>query len=175
MKTNYLLFALLLCLTTSCKNLQTCVISGQPGTRIYDLDGEYVTEIESNGKAELKFGTSKGALPYHAFYQAQAPGSNMLVPFGIDYTFNHFKRQTASGATMLSLGPAALITGAVVWGISSGKHAPIDSSVGIGVGMPLLMGGIFTTALGWLPFVMRDVPHSIEVNEQLRTNEDLVR
>lgn len=182
MKTNYLFIVLLLCLATSCKHMQTCVITGQPGTRIFDLNGEYVTEIEANGKAKMNIGTSKGALPYHTIYQAQAPGSNQLVPFGIDYTFNHFKRQNGSGATMSVLGPAALVSGAVVWGVymsRSNKYSKNksgnESAIGLGVGMPLFMIGTFTTAFSFMPFCYRDVPHSIDANEKLRTNEDLVR
>lgn len=69
-------------LTTSC-NTQRFYVQGMPGTIIKSIDEhETIAVIGQNGEAVIEMNRKDGYTP---FLLAQAPGSEKLVPFALNY------------------------------------------------------------------------------------------
>ena len=116
-----LLYGLIMTLS-SCNIAQKIVIIGNPGTKIYDTNEKYLTTINNTGTASIKLAREEA---YHYFLQAQAPQSDILVPFALDY-INH-NRMDIEGAiagyvfTIVASVYLPPLLG-LVWGIPVGKR-----------------------------------------------------
>lgn len=72
---------------TSCQT-QTFTVYGTPGT-VISYNQKQLAVIDQTGTAQI---TTRRREGYHHFYQAQAPGSDVKVPFAMDYTDRHWAR-----------------------------------------------------------------------------------
>ena len=170
MKTHLYIFVLLLCMATSCKTTHTCVITGQPGTRIYYPDGTYITQIASDGTAMVTFDRkSKEAPQYCSFLQAQTPGSNKRIPFGLDFTYNNFKKEKTTTAILYAAGAACLAAGITTACVAD------KTAISLGLGLPLICASEAFLITGWMPLLNQINPaYSFDLNNQ-QINDDLIR
>lgn len=91
----------------SCSTYTKFNVAGQPGTKIYNSQGNELATIDASGQARLTLSDEY----YHDFLLAIEPGSKNAVPFALDY-----KHRSTSGAAfsagtgfgLLSLGAAGL-------------------------------------------------------------------
>lgn len=95
---SFAIVALFVTLLSSCYGKHKIVVEGMPGTVILGPDNKQLAMIDNKGKVKIKMQSSisEYTIPiyYVPFLQAKAPGSNVAVPFAIDYK-NHnrnFKR-----------------------------------------------------------------------------------
>ncbi|MEE0921154.1 MAG: hypothetical protein U0L47_01515 [Paludibacteraceae bacterium] len=164
-----LLFVGILFALSSCNVTQKITVVGRPGTTIYDTNDRMLGTIENTGKTTLEISRNDG---YYAFLQAQAPGSNILVPFALDY--QDCRRQlgqnigTYTGFTLAIIGSVCGITAAVASAleaddISRGFAFVTLGTVGAGVGL-------------MLPCLLRSVPDpDFNYTDIQKTNEDLIK
>lgn len=76
------LLGLVVTLLSSC-HTQTFTVHGQPGT-VISYNGQQLAVIDQSGEAQITaHRTYQGG--YQHYYLAQAPGSNVKVPFALDY------------------------------------------------------------------------------------------
>lgn len=85
---------------TSC-HTQTFTVHGQPGT-VISYNGQRLAVIDQSGEAQITAHRENG---YQYYYLAQAPGSNVALPFALDYEDRN--RVTVFNAC-LWLGPPTL-------------------------------------------------------------------
>lgn len=167
MKTKLFLITLL-ALMTSCSSLQTFMVKGEPGTRIYTPDGQYVAEIDYGGTAELTFDRKQKYAPmYCSFLLSKAPKSDILVPFGIDYTYHDHsigKQLTGWGIMLASLGTGL--------GIAIGCADNLALSLGLGI--PIAIGGEVAGILIGCFNIDDEVEDSFDVNKMQTTNNDII-
>lgn len=158
---------------TSCSSSQTFMVQGVPGTIIANPQNQQVAVIDNSGKAQIKTKRKEG---YYHYLQAQAPGSNILVPFALDYK-NH-SRATGRGVEVLggSFLLSAGIFGCVYAGIVAlaGDFAEVGGGIATGAGLGgLLVGGI----------IMADgtskdnvgINHDYDYQKVQVTNSDIIR
>lgn len=144
-KTNfYLLIVIGIFVVTlsSCSSSQTFMVQGIPGTIIANPQNQQVAVIDNSGKASIKMKRKQG---YTHYLQAQAPGSNILVPFALDYK-NHSRAtgrdlEVFGGYWIMGMGAiAGLAAGAMALG---GDFADAGGGAFLGGGLgALLIGGI---------------------------------
>lgn len=164
-----LLFVGILFALSSCNVTQKITVVGRPGTTIYDTNDRMLGTIENTGKTTLEISRNDG---YYAFLQAQAPGSNILVPFALDYQDCH--RQlgqdigTYTGFGLLIMTSVCGITAAV---------AGVLGDDDISQGFALTAAGGLATGLGsMLPCLLRSVPDpDFNYTDIQKTNEDLIK
>lgn len=139
----YILFGMVTMLAvsfTSCSSTQTFMVQGVPGTVICSPTNQRLGVLDNMGQAQIKTKRKDG---YYHYLQAQVPGSNLQVPFALDYK-NH-SRAAQRGA--FAFGEYTLLVGSIGCSIGSiacliaGEKGPI-----IGV----LLGGALGGALGGL-------------------------
>lgn len=96
-----LLCCLLCCFAiTSCSTAQKFVVTGTPGTEIYDANYDRTATIGDDGQVELQVSADFQA----GFLFSKSPDSNLLIPFALDYEYNPYKqRNMIYGATVYSL------------------------------------------------------------------------
>ena len=164
-----LLFVGILFALSSCNVTQKITVVGRPGTTIYDTNDRMLGTIENTGKTTLEISRNDG---YYAFLQAQAPGSNILVPFALDYQDCH--RQlgqdigTYTGMTLLIVASVCGITSAI---------ASLGGADDISQGFALTAAGGLATGLGLgLPCMLRSIPDpDFNYISTQKTNEDLIK
>lgn len=76
----------IIAITQSCTITQELRIAGKPGTSIYDSNGKMLSTIDYSGSTTITINRND---KYQYFLQAKSPGSNILVPFALDYTNNN--------------------------------------------------------------------------------------
>ncbi len=163
------LFVGILFALSSCNVTQKITVVGRPGTTIYDTNDRMLGTVENTGKTTLEISRNDG---YYAFLQAQAPGSNILVPFALDYQDCH--RQlgqdigTYTGFGLLIMTSVCGITAAV---------AGVLGDDDISQGFALTAAGGLATGLGlMLPCLLRAIPDpDFNYTDTQKTNEDLIK
>lgn len=164
-----LLFVGILFALSSCNVTQKITVVGRPGTTIYDTNDRMLGTIENTGKTTLEISRNNG---YYAFLQAQAPGSNILVPFALDY--QDCRRQlgqnigTYTGAGLALVGATCLLVTAIA-------GAQGDDDIARGFAFTAL-GGIGAGAGLMLPCLLRSIPDpDFNYISTQKTNEDLIK
>ena len=109
---------------SSCSTSQTFTVQGVPGTIITNPQGQQVAVIDNSAQAKIELKRKGG---YMHYLQAQTPGSNIQVPFALDY------RNNSSRAVRRGAGQTIMIAGAIVE---------------LGGALALLLGGDAATTLG---------------------------
>ncbi len=164
-----LLFVGILFALSSCNVTQKITVVGRPGTTIYDTNDRMLGTIENTGKTTLEISRNDG---YYAFLQAQAPGSNILVPFALDY--KDCRRElgqsigTYAGATIAIMGSICGLT-AMIAGLQGDDD--ISSAFAI-TGLGCIGVGVGTM----LPCIFRSIPDpDFNYTDTQKTNEDLIK
>ena len=112
MKKTYisLLLGIFCCILSGCTSSQNLTVKGMPGTTIYTPNMEKVGVVENNGKAKI-------TLPrdgYYAYLLSQRNGSDLLIPFALDYKHKSYAGTNALcglGYFIGGLGAACVGTG----------------------------------------------------------------
>lgn len=154
---------------SSCTVTQKITVVGRPGTTIYDPNDKILGTIENTGKTTLEISRNDG---YYAFLQAQTPGSNILVPFALDYKDCH--RQLAQGfATYTGL---ALVGVGAVFGLAAAIAGATEAD-DIARDFAFVTLGTVGAGVGsMLPWLLRSVPDpDFNYTDIQKTNEDLIK
>ncbi|MGN1157522.1 MAG: hypothetical protein ACI4TK_15200, partial [Agathobacter sp.] len=137
MKKTYisLLLGIFCCILSGCTSSQKLTVKGMPGTTIYTPNMKKVGVVENNGKAKI-------TLPrdgYYAYLLSQRNGSDLLIPFALDYTHKSYAGTFTLKNLMYftaGLGVLASATGAIA--LAGGDED---------IGTAFLVGGIGTTLI----------------------------
>lgn len=164
-----LLFVGIIFALSSCTVTQKITVVGRPGTTIYDPNDKILGTIESTGKTTLEIIRNNG---YYSFLQAQAPGSNILVPFALDY--KDCRRQlgqdvgTYTGLALAGIGAVCGLTAAIAGATEADDIARGFAFVTLGtIGAGLGLG---------LPGMLRSIPDpDFNYLNIQTTNEDLIK
>ena len=152
---------------SSCNTTQSFTVHGKPGT-VISKGQQQLAIIDQSGQSTITLKSRDG---YAHFLNAQAPGSNIPVPFALDYKDHSRSAENnlcIAGNLILPLvGVSGIIAGAVIEGMSSGDGSGIT---------PILIG---CAAVGlWVPSLIAmlksDFPDYDYLNNQ-STNNDLIR
>ncbi len=145
----------------------TVTVNGTPGTTIADPDQKQLAVIDDSGQAVVEVNPYK----YYAFLWSKAPGSNVYVPFALDFKNNN-KHATNSfcrgfGIALASIGVVLDITGTVM------------AICEVPAGVPLMLSGLGLSGAGiWMGITAEnrleyaDVDGSFDYLIQ-QTNDDL--
>ncbi|MBR4242381.1 MAG: hypothetical protein IKR98_00555 [Bacteroidaceae bacterium] len=154
---------------SSCSSKQTLIVQGQPGTVISSPQQQQLAIIDYDGKAKVTLKRSEGYTP---FLLSQAPGSNLLVPFAVDYK----NRSTAIAKAAFWTGTTAALIGAIV-GISGAAMTSSKYSKDTGTNVALGGLGVMVAGtgvmLGCLPAV--SAPQDFKYLTDQQTNNDLLK
>jgi len=126
-------------LLTSCHTTQKYYVQGTPGTKIYNPSYQYVGEIGSDGRLNV----STDADSYQAFLLSQAPGSQTLVPFALDYekhSYRGTKIKRVVGQVLTLFG----LTGFMMGGIdllAYGGDPVLGGAITLGAGAAVAIAG----------------------------------
>lgn len=172
MKKHFILFASLLgmmmIVLSSCNTTQTFIVHGTPGTVISNKNNVQMAVVDQTGLAKITLDRHDG---YQHFLLAQAPGSNVMVPFALDYKDHSrdFQISLCKGTALFFLISGAATSVAGLIGFGTGDSA---------IGVPLTFGGLGVMALG-IPFSIigsRDpIEYDYDFQKVQSTNNNLVQ
>lgn len=170
----FLLIALGIFLVTlsSCSSSQTFMVQGVPGTVISSPTNQRLAVLDNMGQAQIKTKRKEG---YYHYLQAQVPGSNLQVPFALDYKNNSraAKRGLCKGVgyTVAGAGWLACMVG-LIGGAAAGENsdtAPFGYAA---------LGGLGAMGLGWLitlPGNGDAIESDYDYQKDQVTNSDIIR
>lgn len=154
---------------SSCSSSQTFTVQGVPGTIITSSTNQQLAVVDNTGRTQIKLSRKSG---YHHFLQAQVPGSNLQVPFALDYK-NHSR---AAKRGLLKTGEYTLLVASIgcsvgaVAGLLAGEDGPVLGYLLIGA-----LGG----ALGGMGLDFANSLDAIDCDydylKQQSTNSDILR
>lgn len=101
-------------LLASCSTQEKLSIYAKPGTRLYSPDRptSLFATVPDNGKVEVRLPSDA----YYGYFLAQAPGSDLVVPFGLDYKNTSVSGSQAAkytGYTVTAIGLGGTLIGAI--------------------------------------------------------------
>lgn len=141
MKT-YISILIVVCLvltTTSCGITQKFLVSGEPGTEIYDPLMDKVGVIDNTGKAKIVFKSKDYNKVYVAYLMAHKAGSDQYIPFALNY-----KNAKLAHGKILGYG---VLPALAVGGIGAGLISTSDIAGGVMMGAGLGVG--FASLVYW--------------------------
>lgn len=133
---------ILLVTFSSCSSSQTFMVQGVPGTVISSPTNQRIAVLDNMGQAQIKTKRKEG---YYHYLQAQVPGSNIQVPFALDYK-NH-SRAAQRGAC--AFGEYTFLVASIGCSIGSiacllaGEEGPVVSYLLGGALGSIGVGGLF--------------------------------
>lgn len=135
----FLLFALTMMVLSSCITSRTFTVNAKPGTEIFYSQkdgGGKLAEADNTGKAKVSISDEF----YCSFLFSKEPGSDLYVPFAIDYQQNNYTlAKFGKYASMVSAFAGA---GCFVVGIGGATLEGDPSMAGIGlIGAAFCLGG----------------------------------
>lgn len=138
----FLLVTLLSTTLTSCSSSQSFIVQGVPGTMITNPQNQQIAIIDNSGQAKIKMKRKQG---YTHYLQTLTPGSNILVPFALDYK-DHSRAtgrdlETWAGGFIMGLGTVCGLTAGLMALGGDFSEAGGGAFLGAGLG-GLLVGGI---------------------------------
>lgn len=166
MKKTFVFLSIIAIVCSSCSSMRTITIYGAPGTAIYDSYNQQKAIIDYSGKAEVQVNMKH--LQYEHFWQAQAKGSKVLVPFALDYVD---KNRTGTIGLKMGVGLGFLTPGSIFTGIGGGISG-VDKPAGnalLGVGVPLLAIGVAS-----LTTLVNSSYPDFDYEATQKTNNDLI-
>lgn len=149
---------------SSCHTTQTFAVHGTPGT-VISKGQQQLAVIDQSGQSII---TLKSADGYAHFLTAQEPGSNIPVPFALDYK-NHSRSAEAGFCGVLMIIPPIVGMAGLIAAAVNHKHGG-DAKT------PALIGcaGMVLWVPAVLAFVKSDFPDFDYLDNQ-STNNDLIR
>ena len=148
---------------SSCSSSQTFTVQGYPGTVIMTPDYKPIATIDNFGKADITL-ERKGF--YCHFLQAQALGSNIAVPFALDYQ----DKNRVLNSLALWCAAGALAGGAA--GYYSVENKPSKAVVG---GLTMAVAGAGLGLLGAAFGPLEPIKENYNYLELQTTNNDIIR
>lgn len=134
------LLGILITTLSSCSTTQTFTVRGVPGT-VISKDNMQIAVIDPSGQAQITLQRKNG---YEHFLLAQAPNSNVQIPFALDYK-NHNRTATSNICIALSVPIyVATLAGLMMCLVSGtdeelGKTGALIAVPGLLLGLPLIM------------------------------------
>ncbi|MCH5174786.1 MAG: hypothetical protein J1F40_02750 [Prevotellaceae bacterium] len=174
MKTsNFILFMMIgitVLLLSSCSTSQTFTVQGEPGTVITTPQNQQIAVVDNSGNAQIKMKRKAG---YYHYLNAQAPGSNLQVPFALDY--KNKNRATKRG--LIRAGEWTLFGASIISSISLGAMALAnveDATAAYIILGATSIGGAFG-GLGLEFCYMDPIDSDYDYLKTQSTNSDLLR
>jgi len=160
----FLVFLLGVFVLSSCHTTQTFTVHGTPGT-VISKGQQQLAVIDQSGQSTITLKTADG---YAHFLNAQAPGSNIPVPFALDYK-NHSRSAEAGLCVALMVIPPIVGMAGLIAAAVNHKHGGDTKT-------PALIG--CAGLVLWVPaifvFVKSDFPDFDYLDDQ-STNNDLIQ
>lgn len=154
---------------SSCSSSQTFMVQGVPGTVISSPTNQRLAVLDNMGQAQIKTKRKEG---YYHYLQAQVPGSNLQVPFALDYKNN--SRAAQRGAC--AFGEYTFMVASIGCSIGSiacllaGEEGPIVGYLLGGALGSIGVGGLFSIG-NPSDIINRDYDYQ----KQQITNSDILR
>lgn len=167
MKNLYVLVFLAACVLTvaSCSTTTKITIEGEPGTEIYKNFSEKIGTIDNSGQLQINWPDDE----YIACMLSKAPGTDMKIPFALNYTHRNmlwYNTAKYTVSTVLIGGTGTTVIGTIV--LLAG-----------GPGSIAAVGGIVTlVSIAGLPILFMGYQDAYEYQYKYlstqKTNADLV-
>lgn len=142
-----------------CSSTQKFMVNGNPGTHIYEPYGEHIATIADNGTAQVKIKGKK----YHSFLLAQEPGSDLKVPFALDY-----KNASMAGSGLFLSGLGLMAAGGAT-------AAVMGESTALAIGAGTALGGGFVCLIyGAVKWAMAGPSDRYRYLKEQHTNNDIL-
>lgn len=139
-------------LLASCSTQEKLSIQAKPGTRLYSPDRptSLFATVPDNGKVELRLPSDA----YYGYFLAQEPGSDLVVPFGLDYKNTSVSGSQAAkytGFAVSAVGVGGCLIGTIAMLAANSNEDEESTSLfgvvaGIGGGVGLAGLGIGSVA-----------------------------
>ncbi len=151
-------------LFVSCVSVQKISVKGTEGTKIYNPESKYLGTIDADGSMDIELPGGE----YYPFLLSKAPGSNLIVPFALDYIEKNYTGKITFGALSI----VAVSEGAVFLPLSFLFENPIPS---LAVSGAVLGLGIWGLATCGKYFFSNHIPSSFsyEYLSEHRLNSDM--
>lgn len=160
------LFGIFAAVLSSCSTTQTFTVQGIPGT-VISKNNKQMAVIDQTGQAQLTLDRKNG---YEHFFLAQTPGSNIQVPFALDYNNNN--RNAVENIAMVVSFPME-IAGLGVFAVGAASENKSLMLTGL---IPLSFSvGIATAYLSRAGAAQNDMNFQYDYLETQSTNNDLIR
>lgn len=155
---------------SSCSTSQTFTVQGTPGTIISSPNNQRLAVLDNMGQAQIKTKRKDG---YFHYLQAQVPGSNLQVPFALDYN-NHNRGPQRGfykgvGYTVAGAGFLASMVGLLA-GVVDSDASSTFGAVGL--------GGLGAMGIGYLitlPGEGEAIDFDYDYQQIQVTNSDILR
>ena len=157
----------------SCKSYQNFTVQAPPGTVISDPNNQRLAVVDNSGTANLKIerrnGLNAKGFGYLHFLQAQVPGSNLQVPFALDYKDHSRSGKRALGSALVVPGVILELSGVLGLLLTANLNDDyttilLSTMTGIGVGASLL-------GLPWI--ALTPIDSDYDYSKQQTINNDL--
>lgn len=148
---------------SSCSTSQTFTVQGVPGTVITTPQNQQVAVVDNSGQAKIELKRKGGYLHY---LQAQTPGSNLMVPFALNYNDNHSRSiQRGTAQSIMLVGGLVELGGALalIGGTST-------------VSIIMVGGGAAFAGIGFLLGAANNpIDYDYDYQKEQSTNNDIVK
>ena len=154
---------------SSCHSYQNFQVQAPPGTVISNLNNQQLAVVDNSGRASIKLERNGmfTSYEYNHFLQAQVPGSNLQVPFALDYKNHSRIAKRGLGMAMVVPGLIIELSGCLMI-ILAGEN---DDMLGIGAAMA---GAGAAASLMGLPWVSpKPIDSDYDYAKQQTINNDL--
>ena len=151
---------------SSCSSSQTFTVQGVPGTFITNPQGQQIAVIDNSGQAKVELKRKGG---YMHYLQAQTPGSNLQVPFALDYK-NNSSRAVRRGA-----GQTIMIAGAIVE-LGGCLALVLGGDAATTAGAAMVGGGAAFAGLGFgMGAANTPINYDYDYQKTQKTNNDIFK
>lgn len=114
-----LLLGIMIAALSSCSTTQTFVVHGTPGT-VISKNNVQMAVVDQSGQAQITLNRKDG---YQHFMLAQVPGSNLKVPFALDYLNKNRNATSNLCKGIASIGLGTEVLGLICLLASGGKSS----------------------------------------------------
>ena len=171
-----IVLAVLMPVFVSCGGTQTITVNGMPGTVIGDPSNQQIAVIDQTGTAKILLKRKAGYIPY---LYATAPGSDVPVPFALDYkTKGTAGNSVALGGayTLAGIGAIGVLTAATMLALSGDSDGKSNSDM-TNTGAVILGVGVAAAGAGYGLYEVSDPKGKKTYNylQNQTTNNDLVK
>lgn len=171
-----IVLAVLMPVFVSCGGTQTITVNGMPGTVIGDPSNQQIAVIDQTGMAKISLKRKAGYIPY---LYATAPGSDVPVPFALDYKAKGTAGNSmalGTAYTLATLGAGAAIGGLAIL-LASGESDGKSNSDMTNTGAIVAGAGVAVMGIGYGLYEVSDPSGKKTYNylPNQTTNNDLVR
>lgn len=149
----------------------TLCIQGTPGSTIMDLSERVIGRIGDNGQTNIVISDYQ----YHGMFLSQEPGSNIKIPFALDYHNTSGDEYKKLKTIELGLAVVTCVSmgGALILGISSMTGGAEAGAALAGAGVGAIGGALSGLALSTGSLSASTTTQCYEYEDVQHTNGDL--